>query len=595
MPPARQATRRYPDLASFVAEYESTLSKGVLLLPADQASGELAPEIKLDLALPLVGRVGPVLAQVVARLPDGSMALRLPEIPASVDAGFKRVFEIIEEVRGFLVSTGRLQDSAPVAEVIEDEVVEEDIVGDEVVEDEGVEDEGGEEEQTAELAPAGELPPDDAGTEERSAATTTVEDEIVEDEIVEDEIVDDELSALRSEALRVRGIPWVDTSRLQSASRGSMGDGSLRRALIGLALGREQGVLVIETPDGRLRLGYWRAGGPVAWRAEPPAEDELLGALLVRSGQLQQAQLDAALVEMERSGRRLGEVLVAAGQLPAQQLGPVLTRQAEFVLMRVLQEKGGTWAFFALPQLPASFETPPVPVAAVLLRAFVNQARRLQSAQLRAALKKLLPLTLTLSPEAVLALRELRYSREEASVLDALRVGEASVQAIVEKGDAPFEVGAALVWALSELGLLTQISKEAREDRLQRVAALLERKKKHATRGGPFEVLELSWICLPQEIERSRDRLRRELSPDALGELSPELQALAREVNTAVDAAASLLMDPARRRYYRRMIIAPEDLARSVELLREAAEEARRTGDAARAAVAEAKAAEISG
>lgn len=576
MPPLRQATRKYASLGSFLTEYESTLSKGVLLLPGDQAGGELAPEIKLDLVLPLVGRVGPVAAQTVARMPDGGVALRLPEIPPAVEGAFRRVFEIVDEVRAHLLSTGSLVEpgaAQPVVQLEDDEDTEVEEAPDRVDEDEVLDEEV--------------LRDDDE----------TYDDEgYDDDDDDDDEIIEDALSRtapLPAPPLRARGVPWVNTGALEQRSAGALGDGSLRRVLIGLALGRHQGALMVELPDGRLRLGYWRAGGPVAWRAEPPMEDELLGNLLLRGGQITQAQLSATLEEMERGDRRQGELLVSMGALQAQQLPLVLARQSEFILMRVLQEKAGSWAFFDMAELPEAFEAPPVPVAAVLLRAFVSQARKLPAPQLRGALKRSLEQSLTLPAEAVIALREFRYSKEEAQLLDALRLGSGTVGELVEKGPAPFEVAAPLVWALMELGLASQAKKESRDDRLQRVAATLAAKKKQVAHAGPFEVLELSWICLHQEIERSRDRLRRELSPAVLGELTPELEAVAQEVLALVERAASLLLDPRERRKYRRSIISPEDLERSAELLRAAAEDARVAGDAGRAAIAEAKAAEI--
>lgn len=610
MPPVRQATRRYADLGSFLREYETTLSKGALLLPADQAGGELAPEIKLDFLLPLVGRVGPAPAQVVARLPDGSAALRLPELPPQVEEGFKKVYAAIEEVRQHLVSTGALVAREEV-EALRAEL--EDLRS-------WAEEEGAyvEDEDTDEPGPPPVAPPQ---VEAAPVQAARVEEEAGEDEIVddiidetpaedEDEIIDDEQTGPRAPApvsaptppaaaapapaFRERGVPVLELSKRAPSASGALGDPSLRRLLVALSLGRNRGALRVETPDGRVRTGYWEAGGPVAWRADPPVEDEQLGKLLLRSGQVTEGQIQAASVIMQRQGRLQGEALVAIGALQASQLMQVLTRQSEFILMRVLQEKAGRWAFYALDELPEPFKTPPVPVAAALLKALVSQARRLPVAQLRGALKKSLELTVLLKPAAIVALREYRYTREEATLLDALRVGGRLVGELLESGPVSFDIAAPLVWALVELGLVEPVQRESAEER-QRLLDQLEVRRARVDRGAPFELLELHWICLPEEVQRNAERIQRELSAEVLGTLDPPTERLVESLRTAVEMAARLLMDADRRRAIRRTFVAADDIERCAELLREAAVEARRSGDHGKAKVAEAKANELAG
>lgn len=571
MPPLRQATRRYPDLASFLAEHQSTLSSGALLLPADQAGGELAPEIKLDLVLPLVGRVGPVLAQVVARLPDGSVALRLPEIPATVEAGFRKVYDAIDEVERHLVASGALVPKEEVDALwAEIDALREALAG-----------QAGAGPATAASDP--ELESAQLGSE----ALAPPEEELTEEPVTvpaPEEPADLDLESM---------VPSED---------GALGDASLRRALVALALARRTGVLRTQNGEGQVRVGYWREGGPVSWQTDPPNDDEALGSLLLRTGQINEEQLAAAWATMERTGCRTGDALVRIGALQAQQLPLVLTRQAEFVLMRVLQEKSGDWAFYELDELPRAFEAPPAPVVAALLRAYVNQARRVQAPQLRGALKRHLEAQLSLKPEAILALRDFRYGREEAAVLDALRAGGVSVAALLDRGPAPFEVVAPLLWALLELGLTETGRKEGREgrpaaagpdERGTKVAGLIATLQAQVGRSNPFAVLDLHWICTGEEVQRAVERLQRDLGLATAGELPPELARAAREVLGAVEAAAAVLGDPQRRRAARRGLVAPEDMERAIELLRAAAEEARQAGDRARAALAEARAEEL--
>ncbi|MFT4978165.1 MAG: hypothetical protein ACI8S6_004073, partial [Myxococcota bacterium] len=100
----RRATRTYDNILSFLKDYDATIKSGAVFLPADTISGELAAEIRLDFVLPIVGRAGPVKAQVVHRSPAGT-ALRIPSMSAEVQDLFDRFFAATEELREYFVAT----------------------------------------------------------------------------------------------------------------------------------------------------------------------------------------------------------------------------------------------------------------------------------------------------------------------------------------------------------------------------------------------------------------------------------------------------------------------------------------------------------
>ena len=89
----RRATHRYDDLESFLRDLEGTLKDGAILLPVDIVEGELAPEIKLDIVAPVLGRVGPITAQVVHRSAAGT-AVQLPRLDAEAGAAFGTFYTV---------------------------------------------------------------------------------------------------------------------------------------------------------------------------------------------------------------------------------------------------------------------------------------------------------------------------------------------------------------------------------------------------------------------------------------------------------------------------------------------------------------------
>ena len=102
----RRATRTFPDIQSFAEVYHGDLRNGFLVLPAEAVTDEPANPLKLDLMLPVVGRVGPITAQVMSRTPEGGLALRLPELQLEAGKGIASLWAAIDEVKAWLLSSG---------------------------------------------------------------------------------------------------------------------------------------------------------------------------------------------------------------------------------------------------------------------------------------------------------------------------------------------------------------------------------------------------------------------------------------------------------------------------------------------------------
>src|SRR3954470_23153334 len=89
--PTRQVTRRYASLEEFLGEIRTTLSRGGLFLTPAHVGGEPAKEITLDLEVPMLGRLGPIPAQMVHAEPGKGWGFRLVDVPPNVQQEIDRV------------------------------------------------------------------------------------------------------------------------------------------------------------------------------------------------------------------------------------------------------------------------------------------------------------------------------------------------------------------------------------------------------------------------------------------------------------------------------------------------------------------------
>ena len=216
----RRVTRTFPDLKSWLQEYPSGLAVGALNIPAGVARGELAGEVKVDLVVPLLGRIGPLTGQVVHRGPDGSTALRLPSLDAEAGQQLKSLQSAIEEIKDWLVSSGELLQG-------------------------------------------------DGRPDPRDARIRELETELAELRTLLDEAEDllEEEEQAREDGVeptrrRSRGFGVPDVRGIPPTISGSMEDRSLRDAMVQLALDRVTGLLTLTRPDGVVRHGFWYKGGP---------------------------------------------------------------------------------------------------------------------------------------------------------------------------------------------------------------------------------------------------------------------------------------------------------------------------------------------
>ena len=345
----RSATRRYPSLRAFLEDWQATMRLGAITLPPGTIVGEPAAEMKIDLVMPVAGRLGPIEAQLWHQLPDGTVALRVQEWPPAVKQGMDAVFDTVADLRSWFVQSGQLNsgDHNAIAELekLRARIRQLESRPATVVVHSG------------EGAPAGD-----------SGKVITGYDEV-------------------GKPIFARGLAIPDVTELAPTLAGKLGDRSLRDAVMEMAMERVTGLLTIRYANGKTRWGFWHRGGPVGFRSDPIAEDEVLGVLLFRAGQLKREQLEESLNLMETTGVRQGEALVEMGVFTFAQLVLLLQKQCEFVFQRTIKETGGEWAFHVLDTLPERFIAPPLRAPSLLFRALRTHAKDLPAEELSNTLR----------------------------------------------------------------------------------------------------------------------------------------------------------------------------------------------------------------
>lgn len=530
----RQVLLTFNTLASVLDVWRDQLSQSAILIPPEASDGgDLASEFRLDLALPLVGRQGPLICQVVQRIPDGSVAARIPEMPPRV-VDILRGFEaLFLEAKDLLIARGEVTPFDPAAATPQ------------------AERKGAPAPPAIDEAPPAESPPAEAPREPASSAR---------------------MPARRA----VRGYPLPALTGKTPRRQGKLDDRSLRGGLLDLAAESATGVLVVAGAGQPARTGYFSDGGLLGWRVEPVIEEETLGSLLVRSRQISEEQRQQAFALCEKHGTRMGETLVAHGVLPADQLAPALGRQIDFQLKQALISRPGEWSFYALDSLPdCDFGAPPLHVLSALHRALVNHAKTLNPRNVQAAIQPRLQLFPEIRAEYRAMVGRGSWTRVEQDLLLAIRRKPVKLVELLKLDPTGVE-GPVAMLAWIELGVVLTHTVAPKSVAMgdEALAERIRSKRARVDSDNYFDILELHWISSAGDLDAAYEKMRNEFSRNAYVQLGAELLADVDHIAGQVQLAFNNLRDEVRRRRYRAEIIDPEMIARVAELLAERGEAA---------------------
>ena len=521
----RRATRTFDDLVAFLDEYQSTILQGAIMLPPDAFEGELANEIRLDFVLPVVGRVGPVKAQVVHRSPDGAVALRMPNVESELVANNSGLFEYLDKIKAYLVSSG--------AVVLPDTVTQ--------LRDEMVELQKQLEAEKARPTAAVNRPVavGEGGASEPGAPTGPL----------------------------VRGIPVPDLTGVAPVEEGTLGSQSLRDALMKIAVDRRRGMLTLRCSDGGTRYGFWERGGPVAWRRDPLAETETLGMLLLKANQISKEQLGQSLQTMEERNCRQGDALMEMGVLTFPQLIMVLGKQCEYVLQQAMAEKEGEWAFHDLEQLPEKFLPSPLRIPSLLFRSMLKKALELRTSDVGKVLVPYLDRYVRLSEGIEPVMKEIKFAALERKFIEVLHGNSWRLRELLSVSPLPRSKTSAVVMVLIELQLIDFGSEESSDRYLKRVGQRIVNKRNHLSAASHFDILEIHWIAVPDEVNTAYKRLLKEFDPKAYNNLPKELVTNIAEIREKVEESYQVLRNDHQRRAYRAELIEDFMILQSADML----------------------------
>jgi hypothetical protein len=550
----RHASYTFPDLLSFIDQYQKMLVHDSLFLPPEFVNGEdFANEIKLDLILPNVGRVGPVKAQVIHRDPGGGLALRLPDLQTEAGAAIQQVFDGMGQLISALADMGKVVDTES-HEALQARL-----------------DEAEARAEAAEQRIASLEAQLQAGIPSAPAGTGTPQ----------------------VQARAGRGFAVPDTSDLEPAIHGALGDRAFRDAIIQLAIERVTGLMTIHLPDGRIRYGFWFQGGPVGWRTDPIQESEVLGMLLFKAGQISKEQLSSSLEIMQSKGSRQGEAFIDMGLMSFTQLAMVLGKQVEYLLQQVMQSTEGTWEFHVLQSLPEQFMPPPLKVAAVIYRALTKAVKELSSGKVAEQLRPSLDRYVKFSEDFVAIAKDLKLSKEERRFVEVVGSKSWRMREIFSVSPLSRLNTAATIWAFSELGFFNFKDTEDDARYLERVEKMIGRKVKQINGGTLFDMLDLHWISLPDETRIAYTRLMEEFDPAQFKNLPGEQTKKLKNIREHIEEAYRVLSSDTKRREYRKEKVEDFLIVQSAALLAKKGEMAIMRHDRAEAVNCFAKALEL--
>jgi hypothetical protein len=515
----------------------------------------LAPEIKLDLTVPVAGRIGPITAQVVQRAPDGGYGLKLPDFNSEAGSSLKKLEKTVASVEAYLSRKSQEAEETP-ADPTEDMArlearvaeLEAELAARPVVDA-----------MTAADPGAGPASVPDGGDEEPVDADSA--------RSLDEETVAVVPVATEEQEAKPRGIPIVDVSAVAPTMEGITEGNAMRMGIMDIVANRFTGLFTLHQDDGTVRYAYFKSGGPVAWRTVPMMEREVLGMLLFKAGQISKEQLQESVEIMQNKGIRQGEAFIEMGVMSFSQLIMVLGKQNEFILQQVLTTAKGSWTFHVLPKMPEAFLPPPVRVGALLFRSMIEEAKKLRGQRLADQLRDYINQYVLVAEGRKALFADLGLNASERRLIAIIAERTIRMRELFSMSPLSRQNTAAVFYALIELGMFSFGERETHNRYLQRMGANISKKKRQLIQSTHFDVLEVHWISLPEEIDQGYEKLKEEYLLSSFVNIPEDLAETIQRINDRIDEAYNVLKDENQRREYRKTLVEDFMIVQSAELL----------------------------
>jgi len=504
----RHTTVRFEDFSSFIESWEKQISIGSYYFVAGTAPDDLAPEFKLDIVLPTGSRIGPLTGQIVHRAPDGGVGCKLIEPPDNVQRGVNRLMNLVEEIKQWLLEKGDVLDP-------------------------------------------NDLPKQAVAAPQANPA----------------QAANHQQQGQEVNAPKARGLIIPNVEGRKPDISGLLDDTSLRDTLFELAVGNNTGLITINRGDGAVKYGLWYKGGVVGWRSEPLDEEEVFGILLYRGGHITKEQLAESLDVMEANNCRQGDALIEMGLITLQQMVAILQKQCEFVLQRVMRSDKGKWSYHSLPNLPERFINPPLKVASLLYKELRDHAKSLNREDVFKAIEPFLNSYVEVRDEVLPLLAEIGFSKSEEKFLSIITENSWRLREIFTVTNLPKSQTVCVLWAFNELGILDYKGQEATSRYIKRISDRLASKLRGLARANHFDILEIHWICLPDEIVFAYEKIRDEFDATKYHDITPEMAKAFSKIHKRIELAWAGLNTESKRREYRAEVVEANTITMSAELL----------------------------
>ena len=549
---ARRATKNYQAVEEFFSDYETTLLKSMIELDGDCYRGDdLANEVKLDLRFPNKARIGPIVGQVVFRGDDGKVALRLLDFPDSIH----RLYETLKEKeverlkkekvlkekeekdaqQKFLSEIGKYIEEGLVISMDNHLAIVEQLEAQ--IEQLQADIDGGYSGHSGK--------PSAAISENEEAPINTVE---------------------RARSRRKRGFSVPSLKGKQALIFGQM-ETMFQRFLLQVQEKNWTGIFVFQD-EGLRRFGFFQDGGLVGFQSDPGCKEERLGDLLLANKQIDQEQLYKSERIMSDEDCLQGEAFVSMGLMTQSQLSTVLRKQIEYILLKLVVIKSGSFQFFAVEIEEKQFSSTPLFPVNLLFRKYLERSKAMKAAAFSKAMSSHLNDEVSFTPQAQNLMKKIAWKEKEQKLLEDILVNNYLLRDVFKNSSLSKGHTSALLWALLQIRFLYFTKKKVLENEevSKNQDERLNYKIRQIQKGNLFDILEVHWICISSEVEGSYKRLVQEFNPHNPkwdSSVSNKVSAVNRELR----AAYQKLSSDSQRRQYRSKLIKPQMILQSASLL----------------------------
>jgi serine/threonine protein kinase/curved DNA-binding protein CbpA len=133
-----------------------------------------------------------------------------------------------------------------------------------------------------------------------------------------------------------------NTSSFDARLQGKLSDTAAAELIREVYSSRNTGILHFEH-EGIAKRVYFKTGNVVF--ANSDLNDDRLGELLIRTGEIDRAAFDRATEKMQKTGRRFGTTLIELGHLSPEKLASLVRRQVEEIIYSVFSWDSGAYGF----------------------------------------------------------------------------------------------------------------------------------------------------------------------------------------------------------------------------------------------------------